>query len=106
MWLGALRVSAFSAVVFAIWMTRSYSELVKAPEVAFELGVGFTVLLAVHELGHLCAFRRFGMRASPPAFIPFVGALITSFEIDRRDARTEGLVGSAARSPVPPHHGR
>lgn len=40
------------------------------------IAVGFVVLMLVHEMGHVFAMRYYGLSASPPIFIPFVGALI------------------------------
>lgn len=40
-------------------------------------GVGFVVLLLIHELGHGAAIRRAGLSAGYPVFIPFVGAFIS-----------------------------
>ena len=39
-------------------------------------GVGLTVMILLHELGHVVEIRRQGMRATAPVFIPFVGAAI------------------------------
>ncbi len=38
--------------------------------------VGFTLLILVHECGHLLAARRVGLKVGVPIFIPFVGAFI------------------------------
>lgn len=39
-------------------------------------GVGFVLLILVHELGHGYAMRRHGVAAGWPVFIPFFGAMI------------------------------
>lgn len=39
-------------------------------------GVGFVLLILVHELGHGYAMRRHGVHAGWPVFIPFIGAMI------------------------------
>lgn len=39
--------------------------------------LGFVVLLALHELGHVIELRRQGVPASLPAFLPFLGAVIS-----------------------------
>ena len=39
-------------------------------------GVGFVVLLLLHECGHLVAARMFGLKVGAPVFIPFMGAFI------------------------------
>jgi len=40
-------------------------------------GVGFVVLIFLHEMGHAYAIRREGLQAGWPVFIPFFGAMIT-----------------------------
>ncbi len=37
---------------------------------------GFTVLILVHECGHLLAAKRVGLKVGAPVFIPFMGAFI------------------------------
>lgn len=39
--------------------------------------VGFMLLLAIHEIGHVIELRRQGISATLPSFIPFLGALIS-----------------------------
>lgn len=55
---------------------------------------GFVVLLFVHEMGHVIALRREGIKASPPMFIPFLGAVITSRSLGD-NALAEARVGLA-----------
>jgi Zn-dependent protease len=55
---------------------------------------GFVVLLLVHEMGHVIALRREGIKASPPMFIPFLGAVITSRSLGD-NALAEARVGLA-----------
>jgi Zn-dependent protease len=52
------------------------------------------LLILVHELGHSIAMLRYGLKASPPIFIPFVGALINLRERPK-DALQESVVGIA-----------
>jgi Zn-dependent protease len=40
-------------------------------------GVGFVLLILVHELGHGFAIKRAGLTAGWPVFIPFFGAMIS-----------------------------
>jgi Zn-dependent protease len=40
-------------------------------------GLGFVLLILVHELGHGVAIKRAGLDAGYPVFIPFFGALIS-----------------------------
>ncbi|RKD27036.1 hypothetical protein BEP19_00220 [Ammoniphilus oxalaticus] len=39
--------------------------------------IGVVVMIFIHEMGHVLAAKRKGIPVSAPAFIPFVGALIT-----------------------------
>ena len=39
-------------------------------------GVGLVALIFIHEMGHVLALRRQGVKASAPLFIPFMGAVI------------------------------
>jgi Zn-dependent protease len=43
----------------------------------WQIGIGFVVLLLVHELGHFVEARRRGFNASWPVFIPFFGAYVS-----------------------------
>jgi Zn-dependent protease len=56
--------------------------------------LGFVVLLFVHEMGHVLALRREGIRASAPMFIPFMGAAIFSKSLGD-NALAEARVGLA-----------
>jgi Zn-dependent protease len=60
----------------------------------FSFAVGFVILLLVHELGHVIALRREGIKASAPMFIPFMGALITARSLGD-DALAEARTGLA-----------
>jgi Zn-dependent protease len=40
-------------------------------------GVGFVLMILVHELGHGYAMKKQGVSAGWPIFIPFIGAMIT-----------------------------
>ena len=43
---------------------------------SWEFGIGFVVLLYLHELGHNIAMRLQGIPTRPPIFIPLVGAYV------------------------------
>ncbi len=60
----------------------------------WEFAAGFVVLLFVHEMGHVIALRREGIKASAPMFIPFMGAAIFSRSLGD-DALAEARVGLA-----------
>jgi Zn-dependent protease len=55
---------------------------------------GFVALLFVHEMGHVIALRREGIKASAPMFIPFMGAAIFSRSLGD-NALAEARVGLA-----------
>jgi Zn-dependent protease len=43
-------------------------------------GIGFVLLILVHEMGHVWAARLEGIKVSAPMFIPFMGAVISMRE--------------------------
>ncbi len=45
--------------------------------------VGFVGLIFVHEMGHVVALRRRGVRAGAPVFLPFLGAFVKMKESPR-----------------------
>jgi Zn-dependent protease len=44
---------------------------------SWRFGLGFVLLILVHELGHVFEARRQGLHVSLPTFIPFFGAFVT-----------------------------
>jgi len=44
---------------------------------SWKFGLGFVLLILVHELGHVVEARRQGLQVSLPTFIPFFGAYVT-----------------------------
>jgi Zn-dependent protease len=44
---------------------------------SWKFGLGFVLLILVHELGHVAEARRQGLPVSLPTFIPFLGAFVT-----------------------------
>jgi Zn-dependent protease len=57
-----------------------------------QFATGFVLLMLVHELGHSLAMRYFRLSASPPIFIPFLGAVINLRQMPR-NAWEEAVVG-------------
>lgn len=43
----------------------------------WSFAIGIVVMIFIHEMGHVLAAKRKGIPVSAPAFIPFLGALIT-----------------------------
>jgi Zn-dependent protease len=60
----------------------------------WEFGVGFVLLLLVHEMGHVLELRREGVPSSAPLFIPFLGAVVAMREMPK-NAWVEAKVGLA-----------
>jgi Zn-dependent protease len=60
----------------------------------WKFAVGFVVLLFVHEMGHVIALRREGIKATAPMFIPFMGAVISAKSLGE-NALAEARVGLA-----------
>ena len=58
----------------------------------WRFGVGFVLLLLVHECGHLLVAKKFGLKVGAPVFIPFMGAFIALKEAPR-NAWIEACVG-------------
>ncbi len=71
-------------MIFMIWV---YARLW-----GWKWGVGFVVLLFLHECGHLLVAKHFGLKVSAPMFIPFMGAFIALKEAPR-NAWIEASVG-------------
>jgi Zn-dependent protease len=60
----------------------------------FSFALGFVILILVHEMGHVIALRREGIKASAPMFIPFLGAVISARSLGD-NAAAEARVGLA-----------
>jgi Zn-dependent protease len=61
---------------------------------ALYFSIGFVVLMLVHEMGHVFATWHYKLSASPPIFIPFMGALINLRE-SPPNALVESVIGIA-----------
>ncbi len=53
---------------------------------------GFVLLILIHELGHVVANMYYGMKASPPIFIPYLGAVI-NLRQSPPNAKVEAVIG-------------
>jgi Zn-dependent protease len=56
--------------------------------------IGFVLLIFVHEMGHVVANLTYGLPASAPVFIPFLGAVI-NLRKNPPNAKVEAIVGIA-----------
>jgi hypothetical protein len=79
---------AIASIALVIWLVPYIGELIpwtstSGAEIAAEhavlapwwIGIGITLLIYVHELGHFALATRKGYRPRWPLFLPFVGAL-------------------------------
>ncbi len=82
-------LTTFASMFLMVWV---YARLY-----GWVFGVGFVLLIFVHEMGHFLTARRVGLNVSAPIFIPFMGAFITMKD-QPRDAVTEATV--AAGGPI------
>lgn len=86
--LGALKgFKFFGTVSTAVLSIGAY-----ALAFGWQFGVGLVVLLFIHEMGHVLALRRFGVKATAPIFIPFLGAYIGMKQLPK-NAYMEAFVG-------------
>jgi Zn-dependent protease len=60
----------------------------------WKFAIGFVALLFVHEMGHVIALRREGVKASAPLFVPFLGAVVWARSLGG-NALAEARVGLA-----------
>jgi Zn-dependent protease len=61
----------------------------------WQFAAGFIGGIYVHEMGHVWALRRLGLRASAPMFIPGFGAFVSLYDspVDVKDDARIGLAG-------------
>jgi Zn-dependent protease len=81
--LKATKLSTLITMVIAVW---AYAQIW-----GVRYAVGFVLLIYVHEMGHVLAMRKMGIKATAPVFIPFVGAVISMKDIPK-SALVESLV--------------
>jgi Zn-dependent protease len=89
----ALKFGKFATTIISMFIMI----WVYATQFGWWYGVGFVLLIAVHEGGHFFVARREGLKVSMPIFIPFLGAFI-SMKQQPTNARTEAII--AAGGPV------
>lgn len=58
----------------------------------WQLAAGLVLLIFIHEMGHVLVLRRYGVAATAPVFIPFLGAWIGMKQLPR-NAVMEAWVG-------------
>lgn len=72
---------AFAGVYWALW--------------GWKFAVGMAASIYIHEMGHVYALNRFGIKASAPMFIPGFGAMVRlkQYPTDAREDARVGLAG-------------
>lgn len=80
--------------LFVTFGSMAVSVVAYALLFGYPFAIGFVLLLLLHEMGHVVQLRREGIKASPPLFIPFLGAVIASKSLGK-DAAAEARVGLA-----------
>jgi Zn-dependent protease len=96
----ALAVAKFGGLIFGVLFKFKFaiSFLISAGAYAlvwgWRFGLGFVLLLLVHEMGHVIQLRREGVPASAPMFIPFLGAVVAMRGLPE-NAYVEAKVGLA-----------
>ena len=58
----------------------------------WQFAIGLVVLIFIHEIGHVIVLRRYGVAATAPVFIPFMGAFIGMKQLPK-NATMEAYVG-------------
>lgn len=58
----------------------------------WQFALGLVALIFIHEMGHVAVLKRYGVRATAPIFIPFMGALIGMKQLPK-NAIMEAYVG-------------
>jgi membrane-associated protease RseP (regulator of RpoE activity) len=71
-----------AALKWGFVFAKFFSFFISAAAYAFwfhswTFGVGFALMIFIHELGHIFEARRQGLQVSWPTFIPFFGAFVT-----------------------------
>jgi Zn-dependent protease len=61
----------------------------------WQFALGLVVSIYVHEMGHVAALHRLGIRASAPMFVPGFGAVVRleQYPVDAREDARVGLAG-------------
>jgi Zn-dependent protease len=102
----AIALALFKFKLFATSGTMLVSIAAYAWIWGWKFGVGFVLLIFVHELGHVLELRRQGVPASAPLFIPFLGAVVGMKQMpedawkESRVALAGPLLGSAGAAGV------
>ena len=84
--LGAKLLLSFGTLVVSIFAW--------AQMFGFWFATGFVLLILVHEMGHVVAIRAYGLKASVPIFVPFLGAFVALKEMPP-NSKAAGVIALA-----------
>lgn len=92
-----LKWVALGAKFLLSFGTLALSIVAWAQFFGFWFATGFVLLIFVHEMGHVIALRAYGVKASVPIFVPFIGAFIALKEMppNSKAAAVIALAGPA-----------
>jgi Zn-dependent protease len=85
--LGLTKLSTFSTMLLSF--------LVYGKVFGWRFGIGLVVSIYIHEMGHVAALLRYGIKAGAPMFIPGIGAFVRlkQYPADPREDARVGLAG-------------
>jgi Zn-dependent protease len=85
--LGLTKLSTFSTMLISFWV---YGKVF-----GWWFGLGLVVSIYIHEMGHVAALTRYGIKAGAPMFIPGLGAFVRlkQYPADPREDARVGLAG-------------
>lgn len=90
-------LTTFGSMLLMVWIYARFYGWV--------FGIGFVLLIFIHEMGHFLTARRVGLKVSAPLFIPFVGAFISMKETTtgcrHRSYCSHGRAGSGNSRSLP-----
>ncbi|BCJ88417.1 site-2 protease family protein [Effusibacillus dendaii] len=85
-----LKLGKIGGMIWSMMLTIGLYALIYP----WTFAIGLVLMLLIHEMGHLIAARQKGLPVSAPAFIPFLGALVTMKKMPS-DAKTEAYIAIA-----------
>lgn len=84
----------WASVLLKTGGSMALSMAIYSQNYGWQFAVGFVLLILIHELGHTIANWYYGIKQSPPIFLPYVGALIMLRQ-NPPDAKAEAVIGIA-----------
>src|SRR5439155_15994279 len=75
-------------------LSAAVSAMVYAGQDGWPFAIGSVLCILIHEMGHTIACLLYGLPASSPIFIPYVGAVI-NLRAQPPDAKVESVIGIA-----------